>query len=174
MIAPVCRRLRSSPYAHLRRAHSPLLLPRYCPACAAHAEARPIGTATVALGLASASPAFHNVGGVLSRLRYVPCAASGDVATRLVVPPAARKEKRFCKCFCRLFFKQLRGWGERLGVLVKARSGRNTRTSVFLVVPCNYRPTETRFRWSIVDGERLLIYSFTHNKISALCRFLTD
>ena len=47
--------------------------------------------------------------------------------------------------------------GERLGVLVKARSGRNTRTSVFLGVPCNYRPTETRFRWAIVDGERLFI-----------------
>ena len=67
------------------------------------------------------------------------------------------KEKRFCKCFCRLFFKQLRRWGKGWGVLVKARSGRNTRTSVFLVVPCNYRPTETRFRWAIVDGERLLI-----------------
>ena len=24
-------------------------------------------------------------------------------------------------------------------------------------LPCNYRPTETRFRWSIVDGERLFI-----------------
>ena len=53
---------------------------------AAHAEARPIVTATVALGLASASLAFHNVGGVLSRLRYVRCAASLKVATRLVVP----------------------------------------------------------------------------------------
>ncbi|EIJ37035.1 hypothetical protein Thini_0020 [Thiothrix nivea DSM 5205] len=41
-----------------------------------------------------------------------------------------------------------------VAVSVKARSGRNTRTSVFLGVPCNYRPTETRFRWSIVDGER--------------------
>jgi len=41
-----------------------------------------------------------------------------------------------------------------MGVLVKARSGRNTRISVFRGVPCNYRPTETRFRWAIVDGER--------------------
>jgi hypothetical protein len=41
-------------------------------------------------------------------------------------------------------------------------------------VPCNHRPTETRFRWAIVDGVKLLIYSFTHNKISALCRVLTD
>ena len=63
----------------------------------------------------AASPAFHNVGGVLSRLRYVPCAASLKAATRLVVPQAARKEKRFCKCFCRLFFKQLRGWGNGWG-----------------------------------------------------------
>ena len=42
-------------------------------------------------------------------------------------------------------------------MLVKARSGRNTRTSVFLGVPYNHRPTETRFRWAIVDGERLFI-----------------
>ena len=64
--------------------------------------------------------------------------------------------------------------GVRWWFLASQRSGRNTRTSLFRVVPCNYRPTETRFRWSIVDGVRLLIYSFTHNKISALRRVLTD
>ncbi|WML92529.1 hypothetical protein RCF98_17645 (plasmid) [Thiothrix lacustris] len=51
MIAPVCRRLRSSPYAHLRHAHSPLLLPRLMSGYAAHAEARSMVTASVASGL---------------------------------------------------------------------------------------------------------------------------
>ena len=51
VIAPVCRRLRSSPYAHLRRDHTPLLLPRFTSGCAAHAAARPMVTATVATGL---------------------------------------------------------------------------------------------------------------------------
>jgi hypothetical protein len=106
--------------------------------------------------LASASPAFHNVGGVLHQLRYVRCAASLKAATRVVVPLRGKKKRRgFASVSAACFLSSARV-GERLRVLVKARSGRNTRTSVFLGVPCNHRPTETRFRWAIVDGERVL------------------
>lgn len=87
MIAPVCRRLRSSPYAHLRRAHSPLLLPRFMSGCAAHAEARSMVTATVAagLGFSVASLPQCRRGGVVG-FDQVRCAASLKAAARLCPP----------------------------------------------------------------------------------------
>ena len=126
---------------------------------AAHAAARSMVTASVASGLGFSVVSLPHCrrGAFSASIRAVRRLLQGRYAVDCA---AARqeKEKRFCKCFCRLFFKQLRGWGERLRVLVKARSGRNTRTSVFLVVPCNHRPTETRFRWAIVDGERVVFH----------------
>lgn len=83
---------------------------------AAHAAARSMVTATVATGLG------YSVAS-LPQCRRGAFSASINAVRRLpqgryaVGCAAARqeKEKRFCKCFCRLFFKQLRGWGKGRG-----------------------------------------------------------
>ena len=75
---------------------------------AAHAEARPMVTATVAsgLGFSVASLPQCRRGAASASIRAVRRLPQGRYAVRCA---AARqeKEKRFCKCFCRLFFKQL-------------------------------------------------------------------
>ena len=80
---------------------------------AAHAAARSMVTATVAagLGFSVASLPQCRRGAFSASIRAVRRLLQGRYAVDCA---AARqeKEKRFCKCFCRLFFKQLHGWGK--------------------------------------------------------------
>ena len=74
------------------------LLPRYCPATPHTRQRGQWSRLRWLRVLASASPAFHNVGGVLSRLRYVRCAASGEVRFAQVVSNASGTALRICCC----------------------------------------------------------------------------
>ena len=133
--------------------------------------------------LASASPAFHNVGGVVlwasikgsapppSRsLRGVFVRRStafertrGKPATQPPrhYPNSGRKPENCLKVLqgvWRSISEQFLPW--RVGLaFVSQPVPPDTPQDYKQGLPCNYRPTETRFRWSIVDGARLLIYS---------------
>ena len=83
---------------------------------AAHAAARSMVTASVASGLGFSVVSLPQCrrGAFSASIRAVRRLLQGRYAVDCA---AARqeKEKRFCKCFCRLFFKQLRGWGKGRG-----------------------------------------------------------
>lgn len=172
MIAPVCRRLRSSPYAHLRRVHSPLLLPRLMSGFAAHAAARSMVTASVAagLGFSVASLPQCRRGTFLASInavrrlpqgRYaVGCAASGK-----------KKRRGFASVSAAYFLTTCTGGGWGGGVCQDSAAAETPAPVYF--GSCRATTAQRQVsRWAIVDGARAESPPSFVQKINTLCRAL--